>query len=176
MSQITRVPLGLQDLLGSKNFGDNPSELAQVVAPVLDVSKFLSIERRRWWTDGVVRVAANSQFAAVRIPDGELWLIEAFSLALDIGVNGAGLGADFSVQAAQLVGSDLPAENHCLVGWPRYEPATTAGTFPSGLHHDVPEPYFLQSGTDIRFFATQFTGAPAEFDAHASVRYIRLTT
>lgn len=40
MSQINRPPLGLQNLLGSQNFGDNPSELAQAVAPTLDLLPF----------------------------------------------------------------------------------------------------------------------------------------
>lgn len=40
MSQINRPPLGLQQLLGSQNFGDNPDQLAQNVQPSLDLFPF----------------------------------------------------------------------------------------------------------------------------------------
>jgi len=40
MSKINTPPLGLQNLLGSQNFGDNPSELGQTVAPTLDLLPF----------------------------------------------------------------------------------------------------------------------------------------
>ncbi|MGI9457519.1 MAG: hypothetical protein ACR2NU_13225 [Aeoliella sp.] len=42
MSQINRPPLGLQELLGSQNFGDNPSQLAQSVVPTIDLFPFLA--------------------------------------------------------------------------------------------------------------------------------------
>lgn len=37
MSKINRPPLGLQQLLGSQNFGENPSDLKQDVQPVLEM-------------------------------------------------------------------------------------------------------------------------------------------
>lgn len=40
MSQINRPPIGLQQLLGSQNFGDNPPQLGGVVAPTLDLLPF----------------------------------------------------------------------------------------------------------------------------------------
>ena len=47
MSKINRPPVGLQFLLGSQNFGENPSHLAQQVTPTLDLFEFYATELLR---------------------------------------------------------------------------------------------------------------------------------
>jgi hypothetical protein len=44
MSKIHRPPRGLQHLLGSQSFGQNPDELAQSVQPTLDLTGYYSSE------------------------------------------------------------------------------------------------------------------------------------
>lgn len=72
MSRINRVPAGLQSLLGSQNFGDNPSELQPFVSPTLDQLPFLSRD--------VVRTSLNARAVtavqdaiSVQVPIGESW-------------------------------------------------------------------------------------------------------
>lgn len=76
MSRINQPPWGLQALLGSKNFGDNPSELAETVVPTVDVFKFLSADRIDY---ELVNGATNARGDSIEIavPEGELWLVMA---------------------------------------------------------------------------------------------------
>lgn len=78
MSQINRVPQGLQDLLGSKNFGDNPAELSQVVAPTTDLSKFYEAERRSWFQPITsINMTAEGAITSLAVPEGQLWFVQA---------------------------------------------------------------------------------------------------
>ena len=47
MSRINRTPEGLQVLLGTQAFGDNPNELSQVVSPTVDLLPFFAASRLR---------------------------------------------------------------------------------------------------------------------------------
>lgn len=72
MSRINRVPQGFQSLLASQNFGDNPSELSEVAAPVLELDKFLSktLIRR---TTASASASAIGAALDITIPEGQLW-------------------------------------------------------------------------------------------------------
>ena len=47
MSRINRPPLGLQGLLDSQNFGENPSELGAIVRPTIDLFPFYGTQLLR---------------------------------------------------------------------------------------------------------------------------------
>jgi len=72
MSQINRVPWGLQSLLGSKNFGRNPSELQENIQPVLDMQPHVGYEILNADADYVVATAVGD-YAELTIPDNEAW-------------------------------------------------------------------------------------------------------
>ncbi len=44
MSQVNRVPRGLQSVLNSQNFGRNPDELGQTIVPIIDIGRFYEAE------------------------------------------------------------------------------------------------------------------------------------
>lgn len=73
MSQINRVPWGLQYLLGSKNFGKNPAQLAESVAPVLDMSPHLAYETLATETDYQAGLTTEGEYAEIVVPDNEAW-------------------------------------------------------------------------------------------------------
>lgn len=57
MSRINRPPNGLQQLLGSQNFGDNPNELEKSVQPTLDMFGFYGAGLLRQENAGVIQAA-----------------------------------------------------------------------------------------------------------------------
>ena len=79
MSRINRVPFGLQDLLGSQNMGDNPSELSRVVAPTLPMMPFYYAQKREYAVSNVVTVVDqdDSGGCVIDVPEGEIWFCRA---------------------------------------------------------------------------------------------------
>jgi len=78
MSRINRVPRGLQDLLGSTNQGDNPSDLLPDVRATFDIFPFWAVERLRVaFKSSVNPSTIASQFHI--IPDNEMWLVKVIT-------------------------------------------------------------------------------------------------
>lgn len=82
MSQINRPPIGLQSLLGSKNFGENPSNLAQQVLPAVDMFPF--------WASQVLKfekVSGNStgvgSLIETQVPNGKTWGVLSCAFLLE---------------------------------------------------------------------------------------------
>lgn len=115
MSQITRVPFGLQSLLGSKNFGDNPAELGQVVAPILDMFPFFAAERRTWHQDVGIVVNDNGVVNTITVPTGELWLVDSLGASVQMTGSPAGdFGINISWYGARLNNSTNGTQQHAL--------------------------------------------------------------
>lgn len=118
MSQINRVPSGLQGLLGSKNFGDNPKQLAGIVAPTIDMWPFLSIESfSASMTSDFPLTAAigDATFAQHFVPDGEIWLVGRLTTSVQANAGpAAGDQLDVSVSASRIVGSNSAVLEHPL--------------------------------------------------------------
>lgn len=76
MSQINRPPGGLQQLLGSQNFGKNPDQLAQTVQPTLDLFPFFG--------SGLLRVV---QSTGARVNEGLICNVEFFGRAAIVAVS-----------------------------------------------------------------------------------------
>lgn len=91
MSRINRVPAGLQSLLDSQNFGDNPSELSQVTAPTLELDKFLTKTLVRGTSDAGLQ-SNIGDLRGVTVPEGELWELLNIS-ARFVNTNAAGARA-----------------------------------------------------------------------------------
>lgn len=71
---IARRPPGLLDLLLTQQQGKNPSELGDVVSPVMDLTHFYGSERLT--VDSVLlAVSAVGAFSRITVPDGETWLV-----------------------------------------------------------------------------------------------------
>lgn len=74
MSQINRVPRGLQSLLQSKNFGVNPSELSEVTVPMVDIGSFLKANLWRVTTASIAVPTLGTQLR-IAVPEGKVWEI-----------------------------------------------------------------------------------------------------
>jgi len=90
-SLINQVPPGLLSLLGIKALGVNPSILPDELSPSLDLFTLYiagnSIERRS--TTAAIGTTGFFSAAALIVPAGELWLVEAFSIDLSAVVGAA---------------------------------------------------------------------------------------
>lgn len=83
MSKINRPPVGLQDLLGSKNFGENPAEFLQTVRPIVDLFPF--------WASQQFRVAKAANTSAglgsvveLQVPADETWAVISASFGAQV--------------------------------------------------------------------------------------------
>lgn len=94
MSRITRVPTGLQDLLGSKTFGRNPSDLLEEVRPTLGLDDLLVAERLSY-KRATLTVTTRGDSADMLVPVGELWLLR--SLYIQWNTATAGIEYNLSV-------------------------------------------------------------------------------
>ena len=74
MSRINTPPIGLQDLLGSKNFGDNPSDLLEQVRPVVDLLPFWGTQKLKFAAESATTAGAGS-VVELDVPENENWAI-----------------------------------------------------------------------------------------------------
>lgn len=81
MGRINTPPYGLQYLLGSTNFGDNPSELGDATLPTLEQFKFLGARNIHYARTSVTFTARN-QTIPINIPTNEAW--EMISVAVGV--------------------------------------------------------------------------------------------
>lgn len=76
MSGINRQPLGLLSFFGVKNTGRNPSALAEIIAPTLDLARwYLSTNSQSTAINANVAVVGFSSFLTV--PETETWAVLA---------------------------------------------------------------------------------------------------
>ena len=80
MGQINRVPTGLQSLLDSKNFGQNPSELLEQVRPTLDLFSLLAITRLRSIRLDLNAATNVGDFVETSVAEGEIWIPVAYAI------------------------------------------------------------------------------------------------
>lgn len=171
MSRINRVPVGLQSLLGASNFGDNPSELSQVTAPVLDLLPYLAAERVSLEREQA-NLTAQFQVVDLVVPEGELWL----PLQISGGVYAATQTAakyQFSVDLRNIPGAGgtfalpLARTEYVQNGQPGQQiVASWTG---------ASRPFLLQSGTIIQCAALLWSAGTGSNDGMAVwCHYIRL--
>jgi hypothetical protein len=145
MGKINRPPIGLQSLLGSINFGVNPSELFETVRPTVDLFPFWA--QQTWRIDQqTVNTAGFGTVITVTVPEGELWGIKTVALRSEVlsasnddfyqqivlRQNLAGT-TDHLVHTSQLPPQNIPYQN---------------GTF-FGSVWEPPQTYWLEQGTII---------------------------
>lgn len=84
-ASIQRVPIGLLDHLGIKSTGDNPSILTDSVIPVVDLTPMYLINRWEYINTttavaGAVGVVTAAAPADLQVPNGQLWVVQDFSV------------------------------------------------------------------------------------------------
>lgn len=78
MTQINQPPYGLTDLLGSKQFGDNPSELASTVVAGVELYPFWSVDKERY-TRNSNALTGRGIAVSISVPTGEVWMPRVIS-------------------------------------------------------------------------------------------------
>lgn len=176
MSRINRVPFGLQDLLGSQNFGDNPSELGGVVAPVLDMSPYLTAERYSYKHDTDV-LADNGQITTFLVPDGEIWYVLAVGGALEpaSGTPIVDFGGNIGAFIFDVPNSNNPGSSHPVAGmqFRNETPVALSSVADEWQGVEFTHPIPLLGGSRIRFILSGIYG-DTSWNTTVAVRYIRL--
>jgi hypothetical protein len=161
MSRINRVPFGLQDLLGSQNFGDNPSELSGVVAPTLDMGMFLTAERTNYAYKAVA-ISNNGLVTSFVVPEGEVWYVTGFGFGMkpSSGTPSGPFGLHMGVYMFNLPGSDTPGGVHPIGGvdFDFQTPAALTTESDAYKGYQLPIPMAVFGGSTIRFMAAGMYG------------------
>lgn len=174
MTQVTRVPFGLQDLLGTKSFGENPSDLSQTIAPTLDLTAFLKAERRAFQLQSSVQLFGNGQAGVFTIPTGQLWFVHSIATRLST------LGTDpFHARvcafANKMNNSSSPGSQHALGTLGVIDSAGPTGGGFTALSLDFQEPVPFFGGEEIELQLTEglFTGTNS-YTNRLHIRYTKL--
>lgn len=172
MSQITRVPWGLQGFLGSKNQGDNPSELAQTVAPTLDLSKFFGIENDRW-TDSGSAVFASPTTQSIEVDPNELWLLKRIGVRVGLTSPTAGDALKVYFGVTQMPNVRTGTAEHPIADQVEFE-NTNGVSAPWLWAFNFPQPVVLWPGSFITADFVDFTLGAGNFSTRTFVNYERL--
>lgn len=159
MTQITRVPKGLQDLLGTQAFGKNPAELAQNVLPQLDLFPFYGAERLRYQRVNAP-VAARGNGPGFTVPIGKIWIPVGMSVQF---VNGpAVVNFMLGVTIEEAVGQLSPTIPVEIFGTRMETSAVVGDQF---THHFwFPQNFVLQGDTILRSQVNALdVGSPVSF-------------
>jgi len=141
MSQINRPPLGLQQLLGSQNFGDNPDDLGQVVQPTVELFPFYAAGAMKMkhtaggrTTAGIISTVPIFGAAAIIGVSVRRELMGVAEL-LNIGITMDGLNSVGASASKIVLASTGPITYGIGVGF--------------GLNYTFPQPLIVESGAQF---------------------------
>lgn len=148
MSKIHRPPRGLQHLLGSQSFGENPDQLAQVVTPTLDLTGYYSSEL-------IKTLDTNTMVTA----DGQ---IGSFKFQAPVALVAAGIEMG-ALAAAEEMAFDIRLSDLGGVGFSTVVASQGAHTYQTGATPTFgmlfPYPLVVPGGCEIQGFLTSYAGA-----------------
>ena len=104
MSQINRPPIGLQSLVGSKNFGVNPSDLGQQVLPVVELLPFWASQALKFQKLTGTAAGAGSLIEA-QVPQGKTWGILSAAFHIEVPIANVDFIASIAIDE-NLTGTD----------------------------------------------------------------------
>jgi len=173
MSRINRLPRGLQDLLGSKNFGVNPSEMGQQVAPIHDLFPHWASERLVARTTTATAPAAQTNVQTFTVPDDEVWLpLHWSATATSVTIADViSFGLMFQQPGFERP-SALNAETY-LAYVPRSVAAQAIQTFVAA--YSWPQRVQFQPGTRFTLRVEQYVPAAGAMSIRHDLIYYRLT-
>ena len=156
MGRINTVPGGFQSLLGSTNFGDNPSNMAEVVAPTLDMFAFLA-QHKVYFGRTSNSTAAPAVVTTLTVPDNEIWgVIQAHASC-----NTNGVGDDVQFDIRLRYAPNIPVVD------PNFQVAesdfvtSTIVSQPIRLIWKPNQIFWVQPGTSIAISANTYNAAGA---------------
>jgi hypothetical protein len=149
---ISKLPLGLLDFLGIKNFGRYPTSLADFIQPVWDMLEHTSAANLTGTADtatALVGVNFNPGSGLVLVPQDELWYVPAYGSSAQFATAaGEALTAQFAMNATtNLGGSRILGERIVLAASQR-------------LRSNSEIAYFAPPGTIFGAWVDSLTGAP----------------
>lgn len=98
MSQINRPPIGLQSLLGSKNFGQNPSDLSQQVLPTVDLFPFWATQQLRFAKEEQTTAGGdNAPVVSIQVPEGETWAVISATMERKLTLSTTNIGMNIAI-------------------------------------------------------------------------------
>lgn len=138
---ISNRPLGFNSFFGLNDLGAVPKEVAQSVAPVIDMTEFFAVNKET--LSVAVNAAGVGSISVFAVPQGQLWRIDGVS------VEGSPLGAGQRIAAAIRCAFPAPL---VLSGVGR---ADQLGEVLS-VHCDCP--YWIPAGSVIDVNVTDYAG------------------
>ncbi len=171
MTQITRVPIGLQDFLGTQAFGQNPNQLAQTVAPTLDIDRFIGIRKANWASAEVTAFSAPTE-AIIAIPNNEVWILQGVGARIgSLGLT-EGDSLRLSVVQQNVTQSDNPADRHPVGPITEFSSASDQS---SNYQLNDLNDYVGLPGSRLEFrFRAVNIATSGTFNATCFVRYLEL--
>lgn len=154
MSQVNRPPTGLQQLLGSQNFGDNPDQLLNEVRPTLDLLPM--------YGSGLLRKKTGT---GARTNTGEVCNIEFFGDAAIVAIGATAYNGvpttneqiEWSLGLKDISG-DNPTEIITLKEFSHPSvPYTQTTEVTGGMV--MPYPFVIQSGVKVTLKMDYYSGA-----------------
>ncbi len=175
-TKITRVPRGLQSVLGTQAFGKNPDELLLEVRPILDIGTYFKPDQDRWYIEGTGAINdSEGQDANQIVPDGEFWLVKriVFSCAYQSGTPDQDT-ISLIARAQFLANSNSPATSIGVTNTFQYQPLTSLQTVESTFVQEYgDQELILAPGVDLQFWHCNKKGGGTFFATYA-VNYIAI--
>jgi len=97
MGVISNYPRGLIPLAGLRDMGEVPRNLADTIAPTIDVTEFLLVNRET--VTASLSLSSLNSAGLIPIPAGELWYVHQWSVSTD--AMAAGETVEFSCGVIQ---------------------------------------------------------------------------
>jgi hypothetical protein len=112
MAQITQFPRGLVSLTGLRDMGEAPRDLSGVIAPTIDITQFLLLNRESIFGSVSVSAIGSAIVAGqvFKVPPGELWYIHAFSVGVTVFAGDTGRIATAFLDQGQVITNGLPQQ------------------------------------------------------------------
>lgn len=148
---ISALPKGFLDLLGLQNFGENPRQLADAVAPVIDLLElFLANKLGSIGQNLTTPVAGFNSLPNLTVPVGEVWIPKALCA---FGATEAGVTFDFS-PAVRIIGTGGSTAPTLA------PPVSLAANQSSSNGLPLPCTLIIPAGSDFGVRVDKLTGAP----------------
>lgn len=155
---ITNIPQGFVSLLGLRDMGGVPREVVSTIAPGIDITQFLLLNRETV-SENLASGAVLTSVLGFTVPPGELWYVHAFSVMSSV------LGAGDSIGFA--LGSVNGSTNVTISDTVR---SATTGHRVTTFARD----YWAPPGAGFSCRLTEISGAGVTLQFHAQITRLRI--
>ncbi len=175
-TKINQASIGLQALLGTQSFGDNPDALSQVAIPSVDLLPFLGAHRVQSTRGSASRSLAG--FASVvTVPEGEHWLPIYLSGGM-LGMNALDIGTPMTIAVSLRIRSKSAGTAFTSIVFEKkdvVDELTAGGGSAVYLGGFVPNSFLLGPGSTVETYCDQISSVNAQ-SYETIATYYRLKT